>query len=42
MRYRFILNGKPSHDTFASRDAALTAGLLMAGCVITGVQTVVA
>lgn len=40
MRYRFKLNGAPSADTFATRDAAFAAGLLKAGGVIAGVQTV--
>lgn len=40
MRYKFKLNGTLSAYTFATRDAALAAGLLKAGGVLAGVQTV--
>lgn len=39
MRFIYIVNGQPSADTFASRDAAYTAGLLRAGTVIAGITT---
>lgn len=39
MRFIYIMNGQPSADTFGSRDAALTAGLLRAGTVISGITT---
>lgn len=39
MRFIYIVNGRPSADTFSTRDAAYTAGLLCAGSVIAGITT---
>jgi hypothetical protein len=39
MRFIYIVNGQPGADTFNTRDAAYTAGLLRAGSVIAGITT---
>jgi len=39
MRFIYMVNGQPSADTFCTRDAAYTAGLLRAGSVIAGITT---